>query len=315
MKVLVATDGSEVATEAVEFVRSLAETTPIDAILVTVSYDPVNYAYQAWYAEWTEKENKRCEAVLQHARELLDQTCKTVKTVHGTGVTVQFILAQAEAAEVDLLVIGAKGHSAIGRMLLGSVSDDVATRAECSVVVVRPGKANDNRNGKPIQRIVMGYDKSIASREAAAELMQWNLGSDANIDVVSYVERPLIMVGEGYMVEPPMIPPESIEPVRETAERMASQIAEQYHHTDSHTSVVDHIGEAIVQAAEKGDSDLICVGNTGHGFLGEIFLGSTSKYVLRHAPCSVWISRHHFKTDGGMQLTLDGDATHNIVRS
>ena len=25
----------------------------------------------------------------------------------------------------------------------------------------------------------------------------------------------------------------------------------------------------------------------------ELIVGSTAKYVLRHAPCGVWISRHH----------------------
>ena len=40
--------------------------------------------------------------------------------------------------KADLVVIGAKGHSQIDRILLGSTSDYVATHSHCSVLVVRP---------------------------------------------------------------------------------------------------------------------------------------------------------------------------------
>jgi len=58
--------------------------------------------------------------------------------------------------------------------------------------------------------------------------------------------------------------------------------------------VSDHIGDSIVNVAEETNANLIVVGDTGHSLLSRFLLGSTSKYVLRHAPCSVWISRRHW---------------------
>ena len=48
------------------------------------------------------------------------------------------ILAAAEAEGADLIVVGSRGRSGLGRYLLGSISDAVVHRADCPVLVVRP---------------------------------------------------------------------------------------------------------------------------------------------------------------------------------
>jgi len=48
------------------------------------------------------------------------------------------ILAAADAERADLIVVGSRGRSGIGRYLLGSISDEIVQRAECPVLVVRP---------------------------------------------------------------------------------------------------------------------------------------------------------------------------------
>jgi nucleotide-binding universal stress UspA family protein len=47
------------------------------------------------------------------------------------------ILTVAKQHRADLIVTGAKGLGAIGRVLLGSVSTRVVQHADCSVLVVR----------------------------------------------------------------------------------------------------------------------------------------------------------------------------------
>ncbi|QDT61411.1 Universal stress protein [Stieleria bergensis] len=292
MRVLLATDGSGTAIAATKTVEQLAEHNPIDVTVVTVSYDPQRYQFQPWVPEWTEQENARTAKILADAKRTLDRTCQSVSIKHVSGAVVPAILDEATKSRADLIVIGAKGHSAIGRLLLGSVSDSVASKADCSVLVVRP---NDTLG---FDRVVVGYDKSVASREAVAELMEMKLSDEMHFDVVSVAEQPYVYVGEGFAEPPIALSPAQIRPIEETCERMASQIAEHFHRTRSHTPIAAHVGDAIVQQAESAGADLILVGDTGHGMLDELFLGSTSKYVLRHAPCSVWISRHHTKTTG-----------------
>jgi nucleotide-binding universal stress UspA family protein len=54
-----------------------------------------------------------------------------------TGDPGESIVAAAEAEEVDTVVVGAHGRGAIGRMLMGSVSEHVARHAPCPVLIVR----------------------------------------------------------------------------------------------------------------------------------------------------------------------------------
>jgi nucleotide-binding universal stress UspA family protein len=61
------------------------------------------------------------------------------KAVVGEGDPKQVLIREAEQLGADCIFVGAQGHSALDRFLLGSVSAAVATRAHCSVEVVRPG--------------------------------------------------------------------------------------------------------------------------------------------------------------------------------
>jgi nucleotide-binding universal stress UspA family protein len=47
------------------------------------------------------------------------------------------LLEAAENAGADLIVVGAKGHNALERFLLGSVSEKLMHHANCSVLIVR----------------------------------------------------------------------------------------------------------------------------------------------------------------------------------
>lgn len=47
------------------------------------------------------------------------------------------LLAVAEEVEADLLVIGLRRRSAVGKLLLGSVSQDVLLKADCPVLAVK----------------------------------------------------------------------------------------------------------------------------------------------------------------------------------
>lgn len=293
MKILLATDGSGPATEAVKLVRSMAQNNPVDVEVITVSYDPAQYATQPWVPEWVEQEKRVSQQILEQARSTLEDVCESVKLVHLSGPTVPCILNQAQASKVDLIVLAAKGRSALRRVLLGSVSDSVATSAKCSVLVVRP------QSGVAVEpcKIVLGFDQSVASREAVAELMEWNFHRDCGVELVSVAVQAFSFVGEGYEGPPLTLDPQRVEQIQQGADRMASQIAEHFPHTKVHSPVSSHAGDALVSVAESTKANMVVVGDSGHSQIGQFLLGSTSKYVLRHAPCNVWISRHHWNAN------------------
>jgi nucleotide-binding universal stress UspA family protein len=48
-------------------------------------------------------------------------------------------------------------------------------------------------------------------------------------------------------------------------------------------------GRTICETAKNYAADVIVMGRNQKSMLSEIFLGSTSNYVLHHAPCSVLV--------------------------
>ena len=54
----------------------------------------------------------------------------------------------------------------------------------------------------------------------------------------------------------------------------------------------DDPGHALVKLATDEHADLIVIGAGGKGFFKRLFSGSTSDYVVHHAPCPVLVIRH-----------------------
>jgi hypothetical protein len=78
------------------------------------------------------------------------------------GSPASAILNTANEWKPDLIVVGSHGRSALGRFIMGSMSQKIVTEAHCSVRVTR-GHGIDA--GAPV-RILLGFDGSFDSRAA-----------------------------------------------------------------------------------------------------------------------------------------------------
>lgn len=295
MKVLLASDGSDHAFAAAKFLSSLAGKEKFQVTIFTVSFNPGHPhqgAIEPWYPEWSEHETKRVAKDQDRLRDLIGGTCDSIALKHVFGDPVPSILNEAKAIDADLIVVGAKGHTMLHRLLLGSTSDSIATHAGCSVLVVR-SKANREEPFSDPPKLLVGYDGSAGSREAIAEQLSLNWNPKTEVHLVSVAAQAYAFFDDTYAAMAAAYEDEQVERLRTDAEKMCGEIATTLPNTSLQVPRVNHIGDAIVNAAEENDDDLIVVGDTGHTLIGELFLGSTTKYVLRHAGCSVWISRHH----------------------
>ena len=72
------------------------------------------------------------------------------------------VLNLAREWDPRLIVVGSHGRSALGRFVLGSVSQKVLTEAQTSVRVARPTTGT----GASAARIVVGVDGSAGAEEA-----------------------------------------------------------------------------------------------------------------------------------------------------
>ncbi len=76
----------------------------------------------------------------QMANELAQKHSISVVPVVEMGMPFERIIKKAEELEVDLIVVGSHGKTGIEKLLLGSVSEKVARKAETNVLIVRADK-------------------------------------------------------------------------------------------------------------------------------------------------------------------------------
>jgi nucleotide-binding universal stress UspA family protein len=143
-------DGSECAAQAAAWLEPLPLPDNCEVHLVTVlppRYTAVYADHVLWPSLQTEYE-RRYQQERSAALEWLNalQTAfvcvdKAAVASVETGDPAHLLLGIAEQDKADLIVVGSHGRSAVGRFLLGSVSEKIMRHAHCSVLIVRGGLA------------------------------------------------------------------------------------------------------------------------------------------------------------------------------
>jgi nucleotide-binding universal stress UspA family protein len=80
---------------------------------------------------------RRFHSVLQRARAMAQEKGVKLQTHVVAGHPVRAIVGHAAELKVDLLVIGATGHSALYDRMIGSRADRIMQLARCPVLVVK----------------------------------------------------------------------------------------------------------------------------------------------------------------------------------
>lgn len=136
-KILHANDGSEHAFRAYTLALSIAKENNAELHMILV--EEVNYIpeFIEEVREETGTAARRFHTVLQRARALAEEQGVPLKTHVVAGHAVRDILASASDLNIDLLVIGATGHSQFYERMLGTTAARVVHLAQCPVLVVK----------------------------------------------------------------------------------------------------------------------------------------------------------------------------------
>jgi len=208
------------------------------------------------------------------------------------------LVNKADRWKPDLIVVGSHGHSALGRFVLGSVSQRILTEARCSVRVAR-GRVEEPDT--PV-RIVVGVDGSAGSEAAVREVASrlWPLNSEVRIIAVN---DPLTLTLIGQLIPPVgKTIEEGNQADREWLKTELAKNAGQLRPSELKVSTEFREGNpkrALVEAAEEWGADCIFVGSVGFSNRIERFvLGSVSAAVAARANCSVEAVRQR-KRKGG----------------
>jgi nucleotide-binding universal stress UspA family protein len=141
--IVVGTDGSETAGEAVRQATDLAKAVGARIHLVS-AFEPVgNQRLREERTQvpedmqWMVNEREDVEATLRKAAESIQESGVEIETYARQGDPADAILDVAEEQSSDLIIVGNKGMTGAKRFLLGSVPNKVSHHAPCSVLIIR----------------------------------------------------------------------------------------------------------------------------------------------------------------------------------
>jgi len=281
--IIVGADGTDCSKAAVRWAAREAQRRDLP-LRVTHVYD--------W--EWR-------EARYDSSNYYLDEARRDAEGVAATGVHEALVVAPklevegdpvighpaarllAEAEHGVLTVVGSRGRGGFASLLLGSVSQRVATHAPTSVVVVR-GRA-DVADGP----VVAGVDDSPIADEVLATAFEAAAKRGCELEVVrSYL--PVVPLWMDKKVDADAAAPEAD---AEESAKLQAQLApwrEKYPDVPVE-AVLTHHGIAGELVAASHRAQLVIVGSRGHGVIAGTMLGSTGLQLLHHADCPVYIVR------------------------
>ena len=314
MKILIAYDGSDSADTAIDGLqRAGVPVERVDALVVAVGEVWLPAPAQDEAVEDTiplqiraglKEARERAARIMEEAEQLAQRGAKRVQQlfpgwqVHyepQSGSPGFALLNRAREWEADLIVVGSHGRSALGRLVLGSVSQKVLTEASTSVHI---GRLNPG-TGKSGERILIGVDGSEGALNAvrAVAKRRWTEGSEIRVVVADDVMR----ASPIWLLVPPV--KEFVDEVRADERSQAEQFAvaavkELKAGLGSRNITVSSVVQTgdpkfvLVNHAQEFGADCIFTGATGFSSRFErVILGSVSAAVAARASCSVEVVR------------------------
>jgi nucleotide-binding universal stress UspA family protein len=318
MKVLIGYDGSDCAEAALDDLQRAGLPSEAEALVLSVteislpppplsSYEIVEQARQVQVPADIKRVYAKGSPAIQEAQCLSERAAARLRanfpgweiTAEATvGSPAWELVRKADDCKPDLIVVGSHGHSALGRFVLGSVSQRVLTEAHCSVRVAR-GRVEEPDT--PV-RIVVGVDGSRASEAAVCEVASrlWPAKTEVRIIAVNDPLTPTL-IGQ-------FIPPvektieESNQADREWLKEILENLSQRLRQSELKVSTEIREGNpkrVLVEVAEGWGTDCIFIGSVGFSNRFERFvLGSVSAAVVARAHCSVEVVRPR-KRNGG----------------
>jgi len=308
MKILIAYDGSRCSESALDDLDRAGLPESGEALVVTVAevwLPPPgngngNGETPEFIKEIVRKHREKgerwlaaAEMMAKHAHDRLKNILPgwniTSKATYGSPAWE--ILSAADEFCPDLIFVGSHGHSAISRLVLGSISQKLLTEAECSVRVAR-GRVEVDPT--PL-RLIVGFDGSAGANAAVETVLERNWPDETEVHIVAAADS-IVPTAIGRFI-PPVADwaEDELKAEYEWIATLAENAARSM--TKAGLKVLTRIVEGnpnyiLVHEAENWHADAIFVGANAFGSRLERFLlGSTSAAVAARAHCSVEVVR------------------------
>jgi nucleotide-binding universal stress UspA family protein len=308
--ILVATDFSVAARHALEAAASLSQAFGASLTLFH-AHDPAPLGRATPFIPFhMSREDIEREASARVQDELRKLREEVVPDIDGVRIDACIhrsapaaIGERIEQLDIDLVVLGHRGHGGIQRMLMGGVAERVVRHVPCSVLAV----AETQRAGV-LKKLLVAVDLSPASLEACATAAAWAAAFGASLTLMQVVPPATMSATVPVAASPlPLGMPLSAENVvgaRQTREAARASLEEVRRERCAaivrvECDVVEHpsVTAAVNERVARDGVGLVVVGSVGHGGFERVLLGSVSEKIVRNATCSVLIVRARQATD------------------
>jgi nucleotide-binding universal stress UspA family protein len=276
-KILFATDFSESANMAMSFAAGLAQC--FGAKLYTVNVqEPINVALRPQTWEGVEVTHKMgISAVLQAIHSEFPELKPEV--IHAEGAVWAEVVKIVKKYDIDLVVIGTRGRTGLGRLLLGSQAEEILRHSTCPVYTVGPNVTGIDRQHGKMRSILYATDFGHASMRAAPYAVSLAEECATRLAMVHVIEKR----------EANELPCQSIADTERRLEELVSADARLWCEP---AFVIEH-GEPwrkIIEVAANKQADLIVLGvHREEGVPGASthLSDATVHNVITHASCPV----------------------------
>lgn len=264
---------------------------------------------QAWEAQLEAAEHGNLPEAVQKAHEYALKQMAELRTAMSPGIArvkelfplwkvnaeavadspYWALVKRAESWKADLLFVGSHGRSALGRLLLGSVSQNVVNHARCSVRIAHCH--HEERQSGPV-RLVVGIDGSTDSSLAAATIAsrQWPQGTSALVLGVVEEKHATFFASSAQHHHHAEAAASHELWLRNACEAAGARIASAGVRVELREAHGDP-RQLLISEAESWNADSIFVGALGHRRAGPSMLGPVASTVAARAHCSVEIVR------------------------
>ncbi len=250
--------------------------------------------YYSLRAAWREAAVARGNRLVTSIAKRLRNSRLRIRTLVVEGVPRPDLLKAIRRLRIDLAVLGPHAFPRLARFFLGSVSEYTLSEAPCSVLIARSRRRATTTSGP---RVILTTDFSRDADAAATFLSRLDLPRSSQITMVHVEERAedvlarLVAKGRTYFYQALA---EAVRARRQHLARLLDRVGRRFARRGWRVNRVLGAGyptEEILRVAARQPADLIVLGSRGVTGFTRMLLGSVSRTVARHAPCSVLVVR------------------------
>jgi len=277
-KILWVTDFSDEAQEAFVYAKHYAKTfnAKLIALHVVPDFSPTLYSMTAVIkSELT----KRLSSMKKDAERKLTTFQKKqrieFKSIVLEGNASKKIIETAEKQKVDMIIMGKRGASAIEKLFIGSVANQVLRNATVPILLTK------KRTGKPaFKKILVPTD--FSTQEEVERDFAWKLakGLDSDITLLHVLEL------HDYEFSPRVLDDMFDSVLKRLKRRKTSEKEDIRVTEDVYRAINASLG--VVDYADTQKFDMIVISTCVHSKLERFFLGSTTEKVISYSSIPIF---------------------------